>query len=67
MNVLMEAKLTIGKIKVKLLDLAGELVADDLTDKEYAIKRLLTIVEYLDEHDIEVKEINPTLPESNLT
>jgi hypothetical protein len=66
MNELLEAKLTIGRIKLKLLDLAGELIADDLSDKEYAIKRLLTIVEYIDEHDIKVKEINPTLPESNL-
>jgi hypothetical protein len=66
MHELLEAKLTIGKIKVQLLNLAGELIADDLTDKEYAIKRLLTIVEYLEEHDITVKEICPTLPESNL-
>jgi hypothetical protein len=66
MNELLEAKLTIGKIKVQLLNLAGELIADDLSDKKYAIKRLMTIVEYLEEHDITVKEISPTLPESNL-
>jgi hypothetical protein len=66
MNELLEAKLTIWKIKVKLLDLAGELIADDLSDKEYAIKRLLAIVKYIDEHDDEVKEIHSTLPESNL-
>jgi hypothetical protein len=66
MNELLEAKLTIGKIKVKLLNLTGELIADDLADKEYAIKRMLTIVEFIDEHDVEIKEINPTLPESNL-
>jgi hypothetical protein len=34
MNELLEAKLTISKIKTQLLDLAGELVADELTDKQ---------------------------------
>jgi hypothetical protein len=63
---LLEAKLTIGRIKVQLLDLAGELIADNLSDKEYAIKWLMTIVDYIDENDVVVKEINPTLPESNL-
>jgi hypothetical protein len=45
MNELLEAKLIIARIKVKLLDLAGELIADDLSDKEYAIKRILKVVE----------------------
>jgi hypothetical protein len=61
MNELIEGKLTIGRIKVKLLDLAGELIADDLSNKDYAIKRILTIVEYIDEFDIKIKEITPTL------
>jgi hypothetical protein len=38
MNELLEAKLIIGRIKVKLMYLAGELIADDLSDKEYPIK-----------------------------
>jgi hypothetical protein len=49
LNELLEAKLTIGRIKVKLLDLAGELIEDDLSDKEYAIKRVLNVVEYIPE------------------
>jgi hypothetical protein len=57
MNELLEAKLTIGRIKTQLLDLAGELVADDLADKYYAIKRMLIIVEYIDEHDVKICEI----------
>jgi hypothetical protein len=61
MNELLEAKLTIGKIKVKLLDLAEELIADDLSDKEYAIKRILTVVEYIDENHVEIKEIDATI------
>jgi hypothetical protein len=61
MNELLEAKLTIGKIKVKLIDLVGELIADDLSDKDYAIKRILTVVEYIDEYDVKVKEINATI------
>jgi hypothetical protein len=54
MNELLEAKLTIGRIKTQLLDLTGELVADDLADKYYAIKRMLTIVKYIDEHDVKI-------------
>jgi anaerobic ribonucleoside-triphosphate reductase len=61
MNELLETKLTIGKIKVKLMDLVGELIADDLSDKDYAIKRILTVVEYIDEYDEKVKEINATI------
>ncbi len=57
MNELLEAKLTISKIKTQLLDLAGELIADALTDKAYAIKRILRVVEHIEEHDVEVKEI----------
>jgi anaerobic ribonucleoside-triphosphate reductase len=67
MNDLLEAKLSMTRIKVKLLDLAGELIADDLSDKEYAIKRLLGVVEYIEEYDIEIKEIYPTLPQSKLS
>jgi hypothetical protein len=57
MNELLEAKLTIARIKTQLLDLAGELVADDLSDKDYAIQRLLKVVEYIDEHDVKVSYI----------
>lgn len=57
MNDLLEAKLTIGRIKTQLLDLTGELIADDLSDKDYAIKRMLKIVEYIDEHDVKVSDI----------
>jgi uncharacterized Fe-S cluster-containing radical SAM superfamily enzyme len=58
LNDLLETKLTIARIKVKLLDLAGELVADDLSDKDYAIKQILKIVEYIDESDVKVSDIN---------
>lgn len=58
MNDLLEAKLTIARIKVNLLDLAGELVADDLSDKVYAIKRILKVVKYIDEHDLKVSDID---------
>ncbi|NHC43396.1 hypothetical protein G6549_26360 [Bacillus sp. MM2020_1] len=57
MNDLLEAKLTIARIKVNLLDLAGELIADDLSDKEYAIKQILKVVEYIDESDVKVSDI----------
>ncbi|MFJ5717227.1 hypothetical protein [Neobacillus sp. NPDC093127] len=57
MNDLLEAKLTIGRIKTQLLDLAGELVADDLADKNYAIKRILNTVEYMDKHDVKIRDI----------
>jgi uncharacterized Fe-S cluster-containing radical SAM superfamily enzyme len=58
LNDLLEAKLTIARIKVNLLDLAGELVADALSDKEYAIKRILKVVEYIDESDVKVSDID---------
>jgi hypothetical protein len=58
MNELLEAKLTISRIKTQLLDLAGELIADELSDKGYAIKRILAVIEYIDEHDVKIKEIN---------
>lgn len=67
MNELVEAKLTIARIKTQLLELAGELIADNLSDKEYAIERLMTIVKYIDENDVEVNVIAPTLPESKLS
>jgi chemotaxis regulatin CheY-phosphate phosphatase CheZ len=57
MNELLEAKLTINRIKTQLLDLAGELIAVDLTDKGYSIKRILEVVEHIERHDVEVKEI----------
>lgn len=57
MNELLEAKLTIARIKVNLLDLAGELVADDLSDKDYAIKRILKVVEFIEEYDVKVSDI----------
>ncbi|WP_423800775.1 hypothetical protein [Neobacillus sp. SAB-20_R2A] len=61
MNDLLEAKLTFARIKVKLLDLAGELISDKDSTKEYAIKRLLEVVDYIDEHDITVKDIEDIL------
>ncbi|MDM5326808.1 hypothetical protein [Neobacillus sp. CF12] len=67
MNELLEAKLTISKIKTQLLDLAGELVADDLKDKAYAIHRILRVVEHIEEHDVGIKEIIAELPKSSLS
>jgi len=61
MNELLDAKLTISRIKMQLLDLAGELIADDLTDKAYSIQRILKVVEHIDVHDVDVKEIIRTL------
>jgi uncharacterized Fe-S cluster-containing radical SAM superfamily enzyme len=58
LNDLLEAKLTIARIKVNLLDLAEELVADDLSDKEYAIKQILKVVEFIDESDVKVIDID---------
>jgi hypothetical protein len=57
MNDILEAKLTISRIKTQLLDLAGELIADETADKDYAIKRLLDVVEYIDKHDVKVSDI----------
>ncbi|MBT2701581.1 hypothetical protein J7E79_30495 [Bacillus sp. ISL-40] len=57
MNEVLEAKLTISRIKTQLLDLTGELVAAELSDKKYAIKRLLAVIEYIDEHDVKVSDI----------
>ncbi|MBV7509690.1 hypothetical protein KW850_31795 [Bacillus sp. sid0103] len=57
MNDVLEAKLTISRIKTQLLDLAGELIADQSAGKEYAIKRLLGVVEYIDENDVKAKDI----------
>jgi hypothetical protein len=37
--------------------LAGELVADALTDMAYAIIRILNVVDYIEEHDIGCKEV----------
>jgi hypothetical protein len=44
---LLEAKLTIARIKTQLLDITGELIADDSAGKDYAIKPLLSVVEYI--------------------
>jgi hypothetical protein len=38
MNDLLEAKLTIARIKTQILDLTGELIADETADKDYSIK-----------------------------
>lgn len=57
MNDLLEAKLTIAKIKTQLLDLVGELIADSSSSKEYGIKRLMQVVEYIEEHDVKVNDI----------
>lgn len=61
MNDLLEAKLIISRIKTKMLDLTGELVADNITDKAYAINRLLEIIDYIDKEDIGINEIKQTL------
>lgn len=37
--------------------IAGELFEDDLSDKEYAIKRILKAVEYFDEYDTKVSDL----------
>jgi hypothetical protein len=57
MNDLLEGKLFVTRIKTQLLDLAGELIADDLTDKLYAINRILNIIEYIEKQDVPVPEI----------
>jgi hypothetical protein len=57
MNEILEAKLTISRIKTQILDLTGELIADDSAGKDYAIKRLLKIVDYIDIHDVKVSDI----------
>lgn len=57
MNDLIEAKLTIARIKVKVLDLAGALAADDLADKDYAITKLLELVEFIEDKDVLTRDI----------
>lgn len=57
MNDLLEAKLTITRIKTKLLDLTGELIADNSAEKDYAIKRILDVIEYIDEHNIKISDV----------
>ncbi|MDQ6598073.1 hypothetical protein [Bacillus salipaludis] len=56
-NELLEEKLTIARIKVQLLDLTGELIAEDLSDKDYTIQQMLKVVEYIDEYDVKVCDI----------
>lgn len=58
MNEILEAKLSIAKIKVKVLDLAGALAADETTDKDYAITKLLEIVEYIEKEDIRPQDLS---------
>ena len=57
MNELLEAKLTLSRIKSEVLNLAAELVSDQSADKDYAIKRLLGVVEFIEEYDVKVKDI----------
>lgn len=57
MNDLLESKLTICRIKVQLLDLAGELIADETSNKDYAIERMLRIIEYIDDNDVKICNI----------
>jgi hypothetical protein len=57
MDDLLEAKLILSRIKTQLLDLAGGLISDDSTDKEFALKRILKIIEYIDENDINISTI----------
>lgn len=58
MNSVLEAKLTISEVKSQLLNLAGSLESDDSTDKKYAIIHLLKIIEFIEERDVKVNEIN---------
>jgi hypothetical protein len=60
-NDILEAKLFVGRIKVEILDLTGALIADDSTDKKYAVEQLLKIVEYIEEHEISIKEIEDSI------
>ncbi|MBT2653899.1 hypothetical protein J7E81_01390 [Bacillus sp. ISL-18] len=57
MNELLEAKLTISRIKSEVLNLAAELVDDQSSEKDYAIKRLLGVVEFIEAYDVNVKDI----------
>jgi Leucine-rich repeat (LRR) protein len=57
MNEMLEGKLFVTRIKTQLLDLTGELIADDLTDKHYAINRILNIIEYIEKQDVPIPEI----------
>ncbi|MGF6951027.1 hypothetical protein QF028_003532 [Neobacillus sp. B4I6] len=57
MNELLEAKLTISRIKSEVLNLTAELVADESAGKDYAIKRLLGVVEFIEEYDVKDKDI----------
>ncbi|MEH7114602.1 hypothetical protein V7124_19880 [Neobacillus niacini] len=61
MNDLLEAKLTIARIKTRMLDLTGALIADHLTDKDYCIKSLLDIIDFIDTEDITISDIKETL------
>ncbi|WP_223593628.1 hypothetical protein [Neobacillus bataviensis] len=61
MNDLLEGKLFVSRIKTQLLDLAGELISDNLTDKHYAISRILNIIEYIEKQDVPVPEILDSL------
>ena len=54
MNELLEVKLTITRIQSEVLNLA----ADETSDKDYAIKRLLGVVEFIEEYDVKIKDID---------
>ncbi|MCM3729589.1 hypothetical protein M3226_28825 [Neobacillus cucumis] len=56
-NELLDAKLSISRIKSEVLNLAGELLVNEVADKDFAINRLLEIVEFIENRDVKTKDI----------
>ncbi|MEH7415020.1 hypothetical protein V7266_07000 [Neobacillus drentensis] len=57
LNELLDAKLSLSRIKSEVLNLAGELLANESADRGFAIKRLLEIVQFLENGDVKTKDI----------
>ncbi|PFN76201.1 hypothetical protein COJ85_32985 [Bacillus sp. AFS076308] len=57
LNELLDAKLSISRIKSEVLNLAGELLANEAAERGDAIKRLLEVVEFIENSDVNTKDI----------
>ncbi len=60
MNELLDAKLSLSRIKSEVLNLAAELLANESADKSFAIKRLLGVVEFIENGDVNTTDIKIT-------
>ena len=57
LNELLDAKLSLSRIKSEVLNLAAELLANESADKAFAIKRLLGVVEFIEKGDVKTTDL----------